>query len=190
MATLIYLHGFLSSPESNKARVLAAYLAQHSPRVKLAVPQLPPEPVHAVRVIEREIEYSADMALIGSSLGGYYATNIAERLGLKAVLINPAVRPYELLQNFLGPQKNLYTGEEVVVTRTHLEQLRQLEIPSITPERFFVFLESGDEVLDYRHAIAKYAGAQQIVIEGGDHSFHSFERHLPRIVEFGTRSRV
>ncbi len=109
---------------------------------------------------------------------------------MKAVLVNPAVRPYELLRNFLGPQKNLYTGEEVVVTQEHLDELQQLEIARITPGRFLLLLETGDEVLDHRHAMAKYAGAQQIVIEGGDHSFRSFARHLPRIVEFTTGERV
>jgi predicted esterase YcpF (UPF0227 family) len=181
---IVYLHGFLSSPASRKACSLASYLERHSPGVKLVVPQLPPGPNEAVHVIEHELEHRHDIALIGSSLGAYYATYFAERHGLRAALINPAVRPYELLASFPGPQKNLYTGEEFTVTREHLEQLRGLDVTRITPERYLLLLETGDEILDYREAVAKYRGAQHVVIEGGDHSFRSFEAHLPRILEF------
>jgi predicted esterase YcpF (UPF0227 family) len=185
---IIYLHGFLSSPASRKAQLLERYLARCLPGEKLVVPALPPEPRKAIRAIEERIVQTP--TLIGSSLGGYYATNIAEHFGLRAVLINPAVRPYELLENFLGPQRNLYTGEEFVVTRQHLDELRELEVAHITPERFMVLLESGDETLDYRDAVKKYRGATQIVIEGGDHSFCSFEQWIPRILEFAASERV
>lgn len=180
---IIYLHGFLSSPESVKARLLAQYLTQHSHAAQLVIPEIPPDPKSAVKFIEDAISPCA--TLIGSSLGGYYATWLAEKLGNKAVLINPAVRPYELLRTYLGIQKNLYTGKEFAVTEKHLDALKQLEVGRITrPERYLVLLETGDEVLDYREAAAKYRGARQIVVDDGDHSFQSFPAHIGEILEF------
>lgn len=188
---LIYLHGFLSSPASRKARLLAEYLERRNLQQELTVLELPPDPKEALKVIEREVERAQDPALVGSSLGGYYATYIAERRGLKAVLINPAVRPYDLLKDFLGLQKNLYTGVEFIVKPRHLHDLRRLDVAAISePERYLLLVETGDEVLDYREAVEKYRGAQQIVIDGGDHSFRSFAEHIPRIVEFANCSAL
>ncbi|MGH8729796.1 MAG: YqiA/YcfP family alpha/beta fold hydrolase, partial [Burkholderiales bacterium] len=151
----------------------------------LVVPELPPDPTETIAIIDNAVAGEHKFVFIGSSLGGYYATYIAERYRLKAALINPAVRPYQLLKNFLGPQKNLYTGEEFVVTENHLETLRQIDVARISdPARYLVLLASGDEVLDHREALAKYRGAKQIVIDGGDHSLQSFEEYIPRIVEF------
>jgi predicted esterase YcpF (UPF0227 family) len=180
---IVYLHGFMSSPASLKARALAEYLNER--RQRLVVPEIPPDPRMAIKVIEDAIASGSCTALIGSSLGGYYATHFAEKHGTRVVLVNPAVRPYELLKHYLGPQRSLYTGEEFTVTQEHLDGLRELDVPLITrPDRYLVLLETGDEVLDYREAIAKYQGARQIVIEGGDHSFQSFAQYIPHIFEF------
>jgi uncharacterized protein len=180
---IVYLHGFLSSPASVKARLLTQYLNQHSRGEQLIVPEIPPDPQTALKVIEDAISPCA--TLIGSSLGGYYATWFAERRGNKAVLVNPAVRPYELLKNYLGIQKNLYTGEEFVVTAQHLHDLHDLDVATISePKRYLLLVQTGDEVLDYREAVEKYRSARQIVIEGGDHSFQRFEAHIPEILEF------
>ncbi len=125
------------------------------------------------------------ITLIGSSLGGYYATFLAEKHGLKAVLINPAVLPDRDLEQFLGPQRNLYTGEPYELTPAHLAEMRALSVPRITrPERYYLLVQTGDEVLDYREAVRYYAGAKQCVIEGGDHGFHDFEREIPEILRF------
>jgi len=100
------------------------------------------------------------------------------------VLVNPAIDPHIGLRAYLGPQSNLHTGEPYELTEAHLREWQSLYVPRITPRRYLLLVETGDEVLDYRRAVARYAGAEQIVVEGGDHSLQSFPRHLPRIVEF------
>jgi hypothetical protein len=121
---------------------------------------------------------------VGSSLGGFYATSLVERRGGRAVLINPAIDPHVGLRAYLGPQKNLYTGDPYELTESHLTQWRELYVPNITPQRYLLIVETGDEVLDYRRAVERYAGAEQAVVQGGDHSLRSFEDHLPRILQF------
>lgn len=122
--------------------------------------------------------------MIGSSLGGFYATWLAEKHGLKAALVNPAVRPFELLRDYPGHQVNLYTGKSYEVTSRDLDDLRRLEVPAIDPARFLLLAQTGDQVLDYRQAVSKYRGARQIVIEGGDHSFRNFGDYLDLILQF------
>ena len=180
---IVYLHGFNSSPQSHKAQLLGRYLAERGLRDQFACPTLPPSARDAVRAV-KEFVANTETCYVGSSLGGYYATYLAETQGSKAVLINPAIEPYVGLRAYLGRQKNLYTGEPYELTNEHLEQWRELFVPRITPSRYLLLVETGDEVLDYRHAVQRYAGAQQVVIEGGDHSLRSFPEHLARIVQF------
>ena len=127
---------------------------------------------------------SGEVCFVGSSLGGLYATYLAETRGAKAVLINPAVEPHVGLRAYLGPQRNLHTGQTYELTEAHLQDWEKLEVPRITPSRYLLLVETGDEVLDYRQAVRRYAGCEQVVVEGGDHSLQSFPRHFARIVEF------
>jgi predicted esterase YcpF (UPF0227 family) len=125
------------------------------------------------------------LAFVGSSLGGFYATWLAERYGARAVLINPSVRPFDDLAAWKGVQTNLYTGEAFEVTDAHFAELRALYVEHLAdPARYFLLVQSGDEVLDWRTAVARYAGGWQYVEGGGDHSFAGFERHLPEILRF------
>jgi len=143
--------------------------------------------VEAVRAASRAIEGRDARArmLVGSSLGGYYATHLAERYGTRAVLINPAVRPYEGLQPYLGAQLNPYTGERYELTRGHFDELKALEVERITrPSRYLLLVQTGDEVLDWREAVAFYAGAWQSVQGGGDHAFRDFEAQIPALLRF------
>ena len=180
---IVYLHGFNSSPQSHKAQVLGQYLRQRWLGAEFACPTLPPSALDAVRAV-KEVVGGAQPCYVGSSLGGYYATYLVERYGGRAVLINPAIDPHVGLRAYLGPQKNLYTGEPYELTQEHLEQWRGLYLPRITPSRYLLLVETGDEVLDYRQAVQRYAGAEQIVVEGGDHSLRSFPEHLERILRF------
>lgn len=183
---LIYLHGFNSSPASHKAQLLQQRLAAYGDGGFYA-PQLSPEPKAAVAMIKNHVQAQAqrDITLVGSSLGGYYATYLAQTFGLRAVLLNPAVRPYNLLRDELGQQRNFHTGELYEFTESHLQALADLEVETLShPERFLLVVETGDEVLDYRHAVEKYRGAEQIVIPGGDHGLQSFAQHLDKIVMF------
>ena len=179
---IVYLHGFKSSPQSHKAQVLGRYLAERGMGEEYACPALPPLASQALREAEKLV--SRKTCFVGSSLGGFYATWLAEKHGLRAVLINPAIDPHIGLRACLGPQQNLHTGEPYELTEAHLREWEKLYLPRITPGRYLLIVETGDEVLDYRRAVARYAGAEQIVVPGGDHSLQSFPRHLSRIVEF------
>src|SRR5687767_11784788 len=148
-----------------------------------ACPALPPLAADAVREIEK-LAPDASTCFLGSSLGGFYATYLAEKHDARAVLVNPAIEPHIGLRAYLGPQKNLHTAEPYELTEAHLREWQRLHVSRITPRRYLLLVETGDEVLDYRQAVARYAGAEQVVVHGGDHSLQSFSRHLPRIVEF------
>ena len=183
---LVYLHGFNSSPASHKAQVLGRYMAERGLAERYACPQLPPLAREAMAVIDDLLVRHGDESVcyVGSSLGGFYATHLVEARGGKAVLINPAIEPHVGLRAYLGPQRNFHSGAEYELTPEHLADWENLERARITPERYLLVVETGDEVLDYRQAVQRYAGAQQVLVEGGDHSLQSFPRHLPRILDF------
>jgi uncharacterized protein len=181
---IVYLHGFNSSPQSHKARVMERYLRERGLAKEFACPALPPQADEAVRIIRKSVAGADNVCYLGSSLGGLYATYLVEHEGGRAVLINPAIDPHVGLRAYLGPQKNLYSGEEYVLTEAHLEQWRRLYVPKITPQHYLLLVETGDEVLDYRRAVERYAGAEQVVVPGGDHTLQSFPEQLPRILSF------
>ncbi len=183
---LVYLHGFNSSPASHKAQVMKSYLEGRGQGHLYACPALPDTPTEAIQAIERAIagRDPHGVTFIGSSLGGFYATYLAERLDCRTVLINPAITPHVGLEAYLGTQKNLHTGEAYELTRAHLEGWRALQVEHIDPERYLLLLETGDEVLDWRAAARKYEGARMSVRDGGDHSLQGFPEHLPRILAF------
>jgi predicted esterase YcpF (UPF0227 family) len=184
---IVYLHGFNSTPASGKARLLGEHMARIGRAADYFCPQLPNSPRAAVALVESELARHppASVTVVGSSLGGFYGTYLAEELGCKAVLVNPAVHAHVLLRGALGPQTNWHTGEKWQFTEAHLAELAALDVPTITrPERYLLLAQTGDEVLDYRDAVAYYAGATQIVEAGGDHGFVGFERHLQTILDF------
>ena len=181
---IVYIHGFNSSPASAKARLLRERLTALGRTREFAVPALPHSPAAAASLLDAQISSYREACLVGSSLGGYYATWLAERHRLRAVLVNPAVRPSALLAQAIGRQKNLHTGEEYDFTRRHVEELQALEVDKVTPELYFLLVETGDEVLDYRQAVERYGGARQLVIAGGDHGFSDFSAYLDTVLEF------
>jgi predicted esterase YcpF (UPF0227 family) len=183
---ILYLHGFRSAPASHKARALAARMGELGCAGRFFCPQLPVSPAAAIALAERLIDAAGgEVTLIGSSLGGYYANWLAERHALRAVLVNPAVVAHLSLAEYVGPHTNLYSGEAFEFTTGHVDELRALDVPCITrPERYWLLVEEGDEVLDYRQAVARYAGARQTVLAGGDHSFTRWADYLDRIVAF------
>jgi predicted esterase YcpF (UPF0227 family) len=190
--TIVYLHGFRSSPASAKARQLVDAVAALPARVRpvLHVPTLAAGPALDVSATLAWIESNvtqpeAQLTIVGSSLGGFYATCLAERTGARAVLINPTIRPYDDLRPYVGPQVNLYTGETFVVTQAHFDALRAMAVDRITrPERYWLMVQSGDEQLDYREAVAFYAGAFQLVEGGGDHGFQRFDAQIAPLLRF------
>jgi predicted esterase YcpF (UPF0227 family) len=187
----VYLHGFNSSPGSFKARALAERLRERGLGDRLYVPALPHWPRAAIAAAEAALarcERGERCTLIGSSLGGHYATWLAERHDARAVLVNPAIRPDRLMAAHLGSHVNPYTGERYELTPEHVEQLRALEVSRITrPERYLLVVAAGDEVLDSSMAMEKFAAAEQIVHPGGDHAFAEFARYLDPVIDFGLR---
>ena len=189
---IAYLHGFASSPASIKGRELGRAIAQlpAAKRPEYFLPQLPPRPSEAVDTvcawIERTTSASAAaLTLIGSSLGGFYATCLAERYGVRAVLINPAIHPEIDLAPYVGPQRNLHTGEAYEFRAEYLSELAALRRERISlPERYLLLVQTGDEVLDYRAAVRFYSGAWQFVRGGGDHAFGDFAAQLPAVLRF------
>lgn len=183
---ILYLHGFNSSPSSHKARVLAEHMRRLGCGEHFACPELPHRPDEAIALLESEIAKSrtGSVTLVGSSLGGFYATWLAEKYHCRAVLIQPAVHPHIGLESYLGKQKNLYSGAEFELTRDYLEGWRKLFVDKVQTDLYLLLLETGDEVLDYREAVQKFEGARMVIRQGGDHTLQSFPEHIPRLLAF------
>jgi predicted esterase YcpF (UPF0227 family) len=188
--TILYLHGFRSSPKSFKARVVQQRMAQLGRARQLICPQLPASPKAAMELVLTLVERHKDeLAIIGSSLGGFYATWLAERFGCRAVLINPAVDPLQDLDKHVGVTTAWHSSEPFEFKREYIAELAELRVARITrPERYFLLAATGDEVLDYRDMVAHYAGAHQHVIEGSDHAVSEFEQYVDEVLDFCTRS--
>jgi predicted esterase YcpF (UPF0227 family) len=185
---LLYLHGFRSSPLSFKAQRLHAWLQLHQPRLAWWCPQLPPSPRAAWELVEHGIERwpRQSCAVLGSSLGGFYATAVAERTGWPAVVLNPAIHPARDLERHIGEQTQFHDpNEHFEFRREYIAELQALTVPHITrPERFAAVIAKGDEVLDWREMTGRYAGASIRLLDGGDHALSDFDVHLPFILQF------
>jgi uncharacterized protein len=185
---VLYLHGFRSSPQSFKAQRLQAWLALHRAEVHWWCPQLPPSPREAIDMVrEGTAGWPAESsALLGSSLGGFYATVVAEATGWPAVLLNPAIDPARDLAAYVGELSAFHTPQErFYFRREYVDELRAMSPPAITrPERYFAVIAKGDEVLDWREMTARYPGVKLRLLEDGDHALSDFDEHLPDILEF------
>ena len=185
---LLYLHGFRSSPQSFKARRMADWMQSHRPDVQWWCPQLPPSPQAAVELLLDGVQGwpAASSAVIGSSLGGFYATVLAERLGWPAVLINPAVEPARDLARYIGEQTSWHDPQDHFFFRAEfIDELRALRPAALSqPQRYLAVIAQGDEVLDWREMQARYADTQIRLIDGSDHALSDFDIHLPQILQF------
>lgn len=184
---ILYLHGFRSSPKSFKARVVGKRMEQLGRAAELICPQLPASPTAAIALIHTLIDRYPphELAVIGSSLGGYYATWLAEKIGCRAVLLNPAIAPLKDLDAHVGVTTAYHSSEPFEFKREYIDQLRALAVAKITrPERYFLIAASGDEVLDYRDMVGHYAGARQHVIDGSDHAISEFPAYVDEVLAF------
>lgn len=184
---VIYLHGFLSSPQSQKATQTLEFVRANYRNLTIEIPQLANYPNDAVTIIEQCIakHKGKKLRFIGSSLGGFLSTFMVEKYSGKAVLINPAVRPFELLGGFLGEHVNPYTQQPFLLENKHINELRQFDTPRLKPNSdYWVLLQTADETLDYRQAQIKYRDYKLNIEHGGDHSFQDFQRFLPDIFRF------
>jgi len=184
---ILYLHGFRSSPVSFKARVVQKALEDAGRAQELICPQLPASPKEAIDLALRLAGSHApgNLAIIGSSLGGFYATWLAERLGVRAALLNPSVNPLKNLEHHVGITTAWHSSEPFEFRREYIDELAALRVETITrPERYFLLAATGDEVLDYRDMVAHYAGAKQHVIEGSDHAISEFPQYVDEVLAF------
>jgi predicted esterase YcpF (UPF0227 family) len=185
---LIYIHGFNSSPSSLKAQQLIAWCQTHRPDIRLEVPRLACYPAAAQIQLEKLVlthQNATKIGLVGSSLGGYLATWLNAKYGFPAVVVNPAVYPYALLADYLGPQENPYTHEKYVLAPHHMDELKKLDTQVIkNPSSVWLLQQEADEVLDYREAVEKYAGCKQTLEAGGSHAFDGFDAYCAEIIHF------
>jgi predicted esterase YcpF (UPF0227 family) len=183
---IVYLHGFRSSPASRKATQLRAALQARGRAADYVCPALPASPQAAIAAtLAATGALGAGDTLIGSSLGGYYATHLAERFGCRAVLLNPAIRPQDDLRRHLGVQPVFFSDATIDFRPEYLQELDALDTPMITrPERYFLVAATGDTVIDWRTMVRKYAGATQRVIGGSDHEVSDFADHIEEVLRF------
>lgn len=188
---LLYLHGFRSSPQSTKARIVEAAVRQRQAvgqALQWWCPQLPPSPAQAIAEVEAGIAGwpRERMGIIGSSLGGFYATVLAERLGCRTVLLNPSVDPARSLAAYVGEQQAWHSAERFEFLPRYVDELAALRPPRITdPQRYLLVAAKGDEVLNWRDMVARYPGCQLRLVEGSDHALSDFEAaHLPAVMAF------
>ena len=184
---VFYLHGFRSSPRSFKARLLQDYFQSIDQADKFLCPQLPVSPKEAMQLARKLCSSidASELVLIGSSLGGYYATALAEELSCKAVLLNPAITPARDLQKHIGTQKAWHTNEQVDFRPEYVDELTPFEMLKISqPERYFLVAATGDEVLDWQQMVQHYPGARHKIIQGSDHGLSDFRNYMDEIIEF------
>jgi uncharacterized protein len=181
MAALLYIHGFLSGPLSLKAQQTQAWLAANHPEIDYHCPQLSPYPADTQRLLEQLVEslLPQPVYLMGSSLGGFWATWLAEKYNLRALLINPAVNPQNFMPKYVGMELKSYHSDDVYFLHEHhIDEIKLVDVQPKRLDNYWLLVQTGDETLDYRHAVQKYADCKQTIEQGGDHAFQGFERYL------------
>jgi predicted esterase YcpF (UPF0227 family) len=184
---ILYLHGFRSSPLSMKARMTGERMAQLGRAEDYVCPQLPASPKMAMEQMMALVHGvpAEELAIVGSSLGGYYATWMAEQIGCRAVLLNPAIVPSISLDQHVGVTTEYHSDKPFEFKREYIDELHALAVPQITqPERYFLIAATGDEVLDYRDMVAHYQGARQTLIQGSDHAISEYADYVDQVLAF------
>lgn len=187
MPSLIYIHGFLSSPLSAKAEITRQWLLKNNSDIEFYCPQLPPYPNETQQILENLVERlsSQSVYFMGSSLGGFWATWLVEKYNLPAVLINPAVSPQKFMPKYLDIDlKSYHTDDSYRLQQHHIDEIIAADVSVTQYNNYWLLAQTGDETLDYRDAVKKYAHCKQTIEEGGDHSFQGFENYLPEIINW------
>lgn len=190
MHLFVYLHGFKSSPLSNKAQLTKTAIEQRiqlGEQITWYCPQLPASPSEAIEMVGDHIggQTFSTLSLMGSSLGGYYATHLAEHFPSKVSLLNPAIEPARDLEKYIGEQKSWHQDEVFHFLPEYIQELQDIYIKDITQaERYFLLAAKGDEVLDWHEMVSKYTGAHQLILEGGDHAISDYPNHLNQLMDF------
>ena len=187
---VVYLHGFRSSPNSSKAKLTGAAIEAKitaGAALQWFCPQLPPSPQGAIELVLQHLQTTkpAQVAIIGSSLGGFYANWLAEHLGCRAVVLNPAVYADRELAPYVGELTQYDSNEPFDFKAAYIDELKALQINQITiPQRYFLMAAKGDELLDWREMVHFYANAHQLVLEGGDHGLSEYSHYLAQVLDF------
>jgi predicted esterase YcpF (UPF0227 family) len=188
---ILYLHGFRSSPHSAKAQMMARRMRELGLEDQYYCPQLPASPKAAMASVLEWIanlpqaHLAENLIIVGSSLGGFYATWLAQRLDCRAVLLNPAVQPPRDLEQYVGVTTQFHSDEPFEFKAEYMAELQALSVPAVSrPERYFLIAATGDEVLDWREMVAHYPGARQRVIDGSDHGISEFEAYVDEVLAF------
>lgn len=185
MQKILYLHGFHSSPNSEKTTIFSQYVAQHHPEIEVVAPQLPCKPKQVIALLDELVEKHQFDGVIGSSLGGYLSTYLHNKLSIPAVVINPAVKPFELLSDYLGKQVHPITGESYELDEQDMHDLKALYQSELKqPNQIWLLQQEKDEVLDYKEALERYQECKVTFELGGNHSFVGFDRFVTQIIEF------
>jgi predicted esterase YcpF (UPF0227 family) len=190
MHLFVYLHGFKSSPFSNKAQLTKAAIEtriQLGEQITWYCPQLPASPREAIAMVREHIDEQTfrHLSLMGSSLGGYYATHLGELFPSKVSLLNPAIEPARDLEKYIGEQKSWHQEEVFHFLPEYIKEIEDIYVKNISEaERYFLLTAKGDEVLDWHEMVAKYPGAQQLILEGGDHAISDYLNYLNQLMEF------
>ncbi|EGR33406.1 hypothetical protein IMG5_053980 [Ichthyophthirius multifiliis] len=178
---ILYAHGFGGSGFSKKAEILQ----KHFPVLSLS---LPFQPNLAIANLENTLKYidsKYEVTLIGSSLGGYYQIYLTEKYNLKCVLINPSIQPYLTAAKFIGINFSYYDQSKFEWNQVHTQSLYQYEVQKINNEKnYMLFIQKGDEILDYKVALKKFPNAYLDIEEGGNHEYQNFEKKMDLIRKF------
>ncbi|ETD72157.1 esterase [Pelistega indica] len=184
---ILYLHGFRSSPLSAKAQLFKKVMQERGQLNELLLPSLPSSPKQAIELCLKLVQNipNDQLCIVGSSLGGYYATYLAETLGCRAVCINPSIYAPRDLSTQLDVRTQYHTSDPFYFDASYIKELAKFFIPTIsTPENFLLLAGTHDELLDWQEMQAKYQGATQLLVEGEDHAFSGFEQYLPFVLDF------
>ena len=183
---IFYFHGFASSADSTKAIVFNDFIKEKFPNISLHIPNIDNSIEKSFIQLEKLVgKNKGDRLFIGSSLGGFYATYFAEKLGSKAVLINPASNPYLGMEMYLGKNINYSTNEEFYLTKKDLEILKLNNVLKVnSPANYLVLIETGDDVIPFKYTLDFYTGCNFRIVNGGSHSFDSFKEKLEIISKF------
>jgi uncharacterized protein len=183
---IIYIHGFGGTGQGVKATIFRDNVKDQ----KVLAPTLSYLPDHAIDTLEQIIESILpyeEVSLVGSSLGGFYSIYLADKYDLKATLINPSTKPWITLQKVIGQALNYGDLSTFEWNEGHIKMLLKYEVKSPDPKKYLLLTQTGDELLDYKVAVEYLKGSQQVVVEGGDHSFVDFEKYIDTILEFFSR---
>ncbi len=195
---ILYLHGFRSSPKSFKAQLFGQAMQSRGLSHEWVCPQLPASPEHSLALAghiieqaqaEQGLNVARDLTLIGSSLGGYYATCLAEHWKCRAALLNPVVYAARDLATQVGEHRLFHSDEPFTFLPAYVDELAEMAVGRPAhPQRYFLLAATGDEVLDWHEMADWYAGSQGHIIEGSDHGMADFEQWLPEVLDFALGS--